>query len=154
MVNPRSPDDELKSALAEFETDLLRPIVSGERMAWVGEVKKSWAEASAQVHYHVKHLHPRQYDDMSKQNPEMLPRIDLLSAEDDTIEEQREHCAQAIARAVSFAAAMEPDEEKAEKHTTQLVEAGIAFITRVRKQEIAVQTWYIEAFDRDRGAVD
>jgi hypothetical protein len=154
MDNPRNPEDELKPALSQFETDLMRPIVSGELAAWIEVVKKSWTETSAQVHYQVKHLHPRQYDEMGKQDPELLPRIDLLTAEDNAIEEEREHFALAVARVVGHAAAMEPDEEKAEKHIKQLVDDGIAFLTRVRKQEVAVQTWYIEAFDRDRGAVD
>jgi len=35
-----------------------------------------------------------------------------------------------------------------------LVDDGIEFITRMRKQEAAVQAWFVEAFTRDRGVAD
>jgi hypothetical protein len=149
-----SSHDELKSVLTEFETSLLRPTVSGELTSWLEEVQKSWDKASAQIHYHVKHLHPRQYDEIAQQDPELLPRIDQLRAEDQVIEQQREQLSQAIGRVGQHVPKMEPDEEKAQKHTKTIVDAGTAFLTQVRKQELAVQTWYVEAFNRDGGAVD
>lgn len=149
-----NPQNDLKTALSNFETSLLTPTVSGELPAWMDEVQKSWAEASAQIHYQVRHLHPRQYEEISKQDPELLPRIELLKAEDEAIEQQREQLAQLINRIGEHAPKLEPDEEKAEKHVKALVDEGTTFLIRVRKQEVAVQTWYVEAFNRDRGAVD
>jgi hypothetical protein len=35
-----------------------------------------------------------------------------------------------------------------------LIDEGLTFIARVRKQATAIQTWFVEAFNRDRGAVD
>ena len=154
MIQTPNPQNDLKAALADFETNLVRPIVSGELTSWLDEVKKSWTEASAQVHYHLKHLHPRQYDEIAKQDPELLPRIELLKAEDEEVERQRERLAVTMNRVAEHAPKLEPDEEKAQKHTKQLVDEGTAFLARVRKQEVAVQTWYVEAFNRDGGAVD
>ena len=114
----------------------------------------AWEEASAQIHFHVKHLHPRHYDEIAKQDPELLPRIDQLRAEDESIEQQREQLAQSIGRMGQHVPKMEPDEEKAHKHTKAIIDSGTAFLTQVRKQEVAVQTWYVEAFNRDGGAVD
>ena len=90
--------DELKAVLTTFETSLLTPTVSGELAPWLEEVEKSWKEASAQVHFHVKHLHPRQYEEISKQDAELLPRIEQLQAEDDTIEQQRAQLSLSIGR--------------------------------------------------------
>jgi hypothetical protein len=146
--------DDLRTVLTTFETSLLTPTVSGELAPWMEEVQKSWAEASAQVHFHTKHLHPRQYDEISKQDPELFPRIEQLQAEDEAIERQREQLSQAIGRAGQHVPKMEPDEEKAHKHTQGIIDSGTAFLTQVRKQEVAVQTWYVEAFNRDGGAVD
>jgi len=146
--------DELRAALARFETSLVTPIISGELSGWLDEVKAGWSEASAQVHHHVKHLHSRQYDEISEQDPELLPRIELLKAEDEAIDQQREQLACVMMRVAEHAPKLEPDEEKAQKHTQSLVDGGVSFLTRVRKQEAAVQTWYVEAFNRDRGAVD
>jgi hypothetical protein len=36
----------------------------------------------------------------------------------------------------------------------KLVDQGMALVTQIRKQEVAIQTWFIEAFNRDRGSVD
>ncbi len=90
--------NDLRTALEKFETSLVTPIVAGELAGWLDEVRKTWNEASAQVHYHGKHLHPRQYDEISKQDPELLPRIELLRAEDEAIEQQREHISHAVNR--------------------------------------------------------
>jgi hypothetical protein len=147
-------EDDLKTALAKFESNLVSPIVSGELASWIDDVKTGWSEASEQIHYHIKHLHPRQFDEIGTQDPELLPRIELLKAEDDAIEEQRKQLSTTMDRVTQHAPKLEPDEEKAQKHTQTLVDDGTAFLTRVRKQEAAVQTWYVEAFNRDRGAVD
>jgi len=145
---------DFKTALADFETSLATPIISGELAEWTEDVKKTWDEASAQLHYQLRHLHPRQYDEIGRQDPELLPRIELLKAEDDAIEQQREQIAQLVTRVAQHAPKLEPDEEKAQSHIKTLVDDGTAFLMRVRKQEVAVQTWYVEAFSRDRGAVD
>jgi hypothetical protein len=146
--------DDLMAVLTKFETSLLTPTISGELPTWFEEVQKSWEESSAQIHFHVKHLHPRQYDEISKQDPELLPRIDQLQTDDDAIEQQRAQLAQSIGRVGQHVPKMEPDEEKAQKYVKSIVDAGTAFLIQVRKQEVAVQTWYVEAFNRDRGAVD
>lgn len=143
-----------KTSLDEFERSLVRPLISGELPTWVQEVQKDWGEAASQVHYQIKHQHPRQYEEIAQQDPALLPRIDLLKAEDTAIEEQREKISLAVARVAEHVPKLEPDEGKAEKFTKTLVDDGLAFIARVRKQIVVVQMWYIEAFDRDRGAGD
>lgn len=149
-----NPEGELKSLLDAFETNLVTPIVSGELASWIDEVQTAWTETTAQVHYHTTHLHPRQYEEIAKQDPELLPRIELLKAEDAAIEDQREKLNQVVVRLSQHAPKLEPDEEKAQKHTKSLIDDGTAFVARVRKQGVAVQTWYVEAFTRDHGAVD
>jgi hypothetical protein len=149
-----NPEAAFKAAVDEFERCLVTPILSGQLAAWVGEVQEAWREAAGQVHYQIKHLHPRQYEEIAKQDPELFPRIDLLKLEDGAIEEHRDKINQTVVRLAQHIPKLEPDEEKAQKHTKSVVDDGLAFIARVRKQVVAVQTWYIEAFNRDGGAVD
>jgi hypothetical protein len=151
---PANPELELKAALDAFERSLETPIVSGELSPWLVDVQKTCSEAAAQTHFHTKHLHARQYEEIAKQDPELLPRLDLLKAEDTAIEQERDQLNQTMARIAQHAANFEPDEEKSHKFTKSLIDDGLAFVARVRKQSVAVQTWYIEAFDRDRGSVD
>jgi hypothetical protein len=45
-------------------------------------------------------------------------------------------------------------EESLEKARQLLVDQGLALVLRIRKQEAAARTWYVEAFQRDRGVGD
>ena len=153
-MNQNNSESALKASLAAFETSLATPIVSGELAEWIEAVQKTWTEASAQLHYQVKHRHPQQYEQISKEDPELLPRVEQLQAEDRAIEEEREKLSHTVSRTTQHAPKLEPDEGKAQQHTKKLVDEGMAFIARVRKQEVAIETWFVEAFNRDRGAVD
>jgi hypothetical protein len=60
-----------------------------------------------------------------------------------------------LASNISVAAAkVEPDELTLAKARDHLVERGLSLVLRIRKQEAAVKTWYLEAFQRDRGVGD
>jgi hypothetical protein len=153
-MHQSNTESELKDAITAFETSLATPLVSGELAEWSESVRKCWGEASAQIHYHVKQLHPRQYDQIAKEDPELLPRVEQLQVEDQAIEQDREKLNQTVRRTTEHAPKLEPDEGKAEQHTKKLVEEGMSLVARVRKHEVAIQTWFVEAFNRDRGAVD
>ncbi len=53
-------------------------------------------------------------------------------------------------RFAEHAPKFEPHEEKVSGHVKSLVDAGVELVTNVRKQEAAVQTWFVKAFTRDR----
>jgi hypothetical protein len=147
-------DDELKAALASFETSLATPVVSGELADWLDTLKKSWAVASANIHRAAERGHAAELEQIGSADPELLPRVEQLQAEDKAIEQARHTFDQAMTRITTHAPKLEPDEEKAQQHVRKLVDEGMALVTRVRKQEVAIQTWFVEAFNRDRGAVD
>jgi hypothetical protein len=147
-------ETKLREALASLETSVATPIVSGELPDWTDKVQKSWSEASAQVHYHVKHLHPRQYQEISNEDPALFQQVELLKAEDEAIEQQREKLNQSVTRVATHVPKLEPDEGKANNYVQNLIDDAMGFVMRARKQEVAVQTWYVEAFNRERGGGD
>jgi hypothetical protein len=155
---PTSNDDnpalQLRAALEGFEVSCLRPIVSGELGSWVDNLKEEWSKANKQIEQNIKHHHPRQYEEISKQDPELFPRVDQLQAEDAVIDTERARVDQSIARLAEHLPKLEPDEEKAKVRASTFVDDAMAFVAHVRKQMVAVQTWYVEAFNRDGGAVD
>jgi hypothetical protein len=144
----------LKTSLDRFEDCLVAPLMAGELLSWVDEAQQAWADAAAQVREHVLEFHPRQYKQISKAAPELLPRTEKLQAEDAEIEEDCEEFTRVIHRISEHAPMFEPDEEKIAGHTKNLVDDGIELVTRVRKQEAAVHAWFIEAFTRDEGVAD
>jgi hypothetical protein len=146
-----SNDEELKAALSAVETNLVTPVVSGDMTERLESLKTSWVTATEQVQQHFKQ-HAAQFEEIGSADPELLPRVEQLESEDVAIEKDRHAFDQAVARMAEHGPKLEPDEEKAQQHLKKLVDQGMAFITRVRKQEVAIQTWFVEAFNRDRGA--
>lgn len=147
-------EHDLKPSLERFETCLLSPVVPGELPEWTEELQHAWNECVAQVREHVGQLHSRQYAQISKEDPELLPRTEKLQAADAELEEGCEAFDRAIRRFAEHAPKFEPDEEKMSGHVQNLIDAGVQLVTSIRKQEAAVQTWFVEAFTRDRGVAD
>jgi hypothetical protein len=91
---------------------------------------------------------------MAEEDLELLPQIERLKAEDEAIERERERIGNMVERDAQHVPKLEPDEAKAQKHVQNLIDEGLAFVMRVRKQEVALETWLVEAFNRDRGTAD
>lgn len=147
-------EHDLRPSIERFETCLLSPVVPGELADWTMELKDAWCECLAQIREHIGELHPRQYSQISKQDPELLPKTEKLQDADAELEEDCEEFDRALHRFAEHAPKFEPDEEKISGHVKSLAEAGVVLVTSVRKQEAAVQTWFVEAFTRDRGVAD
>jgi hypothetical protein len=153
-MKQQTPESELRAALTSFETSITTPVVSGELADWVEKAMKTWTEASSQVHFQTKHAHPRQYEEIAKADATLLPRVEALRAEDHAIEVDREMLHQMLSRIDRQVPNLEPNEVKAQPYLTKMMDDAVAFVARVRKQEVAVQTWFGEAFNRERGGGD
>lgn len=153
LTTASNPQAELKRAVDAFEASLVLPSNVGDVQIWLENLRTAWAEASAQIHYDLKHLHPRQYEAIAAQDSELLPRIELLRVEDQAIEEERERITQEIECTESYAFSAAPGEAVG-RQFGELISDGMSFISRVRKQGAALQSWYLEAFNRDGGTVD
>ncbi|HEY4233178.1 MAG TPA: hypothetical protein VGM76_07115 [Lacipirellulaceae bacterium] len=149
-----NPTAELQSSLTELEASLTAPVVPGELPDWIKRVDEVWCHASEQIHHHTTEFHERQYQEIAAQDPELLNCIEHLQLEDQAIDEQRDGVGRTVARVTHHAPSSEPDEQKLRQQTDRLKTDGIALVNRVRTQEAALQTWFIEAFNRDRGVVD
>jgi hypothetical protein len=144
----------LRDALTAFETSVTTPVVSGELSDWIEKVKKAWSAASSHISEHSRHLHPEQYQEISEADAALFRQVELLKAEDEAIEHDREKLNQTVSHMAEHLPKFEPDEAKAQPHIKNLMDQGVALVTRVRKQEVAVQTWFAEAFNRERGGGD
>ena len=154
MMAASDRENGLRDALEAFETALATPLVSGELEAWIDQVRKTWSELSTQINHQSVQLHPRQYQQISSEDPELIPQVDKLKTEDQAIERDRQGLSRRVRGIAQHAPNIEPDEEKVKRHISQLIDDGITFVGRTRKQEVAVETWFVEAFNRDRGVAD
>lgn len=148
------PDRELREAIDVFDTALATPVVSGELAVWSDEVRAAWARLSPLVHHQMVTFHPKQYDEITRQDPELFAQVDKLKVEDAAILEEQSSFDASVSRLANLAPLVEPDERKFDDYQAKLRKDGAAFTTHVKQQQVAVQTWYIEAFNRDRGVAD
>ncbi len=145
---------ELQTSLQMFETCLETPLIPGELASWseqlhaaCNQAKEHWIQAS-QVD------HPTQFKQIQGEDPEMGTRVQNMQEEDMAIACQFDAVCQDVANFLQRAPLMQEDEGRFKPAMADLVEAGLKLVIRVRTQEQALKTWFLEAFDRDRGAGD
>jgi hypothetical protein len=154
MMDSTDPEHDLRAALDAFETSLAIPVVSGELDAWSQQVRTTWAEASEQVDLHLSELHPKQFKQIAKEDPELLSQVDNMKAEDAALAGCQASINRLVEELSKLAPAVEPDERKFHEYNARLIKDGIEFVGRVKKQQVGVRTWFQEAFNRDRGVAD
>jgi hypothetical protein len=106
------------------------------------------------IELQFERTHTELLDEMSNQDPELASRIEDLKAEDSRLLETWKQIHAELGRFCGLAKRAEPDEGKVSEPVTQLTDQALAFVIGVRKQEAALTTWYMEAFNRDRGIGD
>jgi seryl-tRNA synthetase len=154
MASLSNDQRELHDALEAFETALNTPVVSGELEDWTTALASAWRALRGAVEDQLQGPHHAQLKEIGKQDPELLPRVEQLKQEDQGIDRQLGELSERIDRLSAKAPQIEPNEGKADDERTRVMSDGVAFINRVRKQEVGIQTWFLEAFNRDLGVGD
>jgi uncharacterized protein (DUF3084 family) len=147
------PDQALRSVLETFETRLATPIVSGELADWSDALSKAWTDAAIPLQRSGQRRQD-QFKQIAAEDSELLPRVQQLQAEDDAIRHDIHKLTDQVKSLAQRARQVEPHEGKLDPEVEALRDLGVAFLNRVRRQEVAVQTWFLEAFNRDRGVAD
>ena len=148
-------ESERRDALEAFETALATPLVEGEMAEWSRLVQHTWSRVAALVRFQLDVVHRKQFKEIAETDPEMFKRVEELESEDVEIRAQLDNLAVAISH-VSWApqAAERTPAATVSDVQQRIIDAGIAFVVQVRKQEVAINTWFQEAFNRDRGVGD
>jgi hypothetical protein len=147
-------ETELRQALRQLELSLETPVVAGELPDWATAVQDSLACVGVLLTRQIEILHADEFAEIVEEDSGLLTRVDRLTKEDGQVAEQFAELSQRAARLTESAWGVEPDEGQLRPDVERLVDSGLSFVTRVRKQETAITTWLLEAFDRDRGTVD
>lgn len=145
---------ELSNALDRFEASVETPFVPGEMEHWMTAVESEWNRLLPILTWLITTRHPRQYEEIQKEDDELIHRVQQLRKENTAIEASAIKLEQQIALIKSAVSAIEPDEARIKSTMEDFVEDSIKLIIRIRKQERAIRTWLLEAFTRDRGVVD
>jgi len=145
---------ELQTALELFETCLVTPLVPGEIESWSESLNSACYQALPLWKQEIEKEHPAQFKQIRKEDPEMSTRVENMQAEDAEISCQFDAVCQDVANFVKRAPLMVEDEGRFKPAMEELVKNGLALVIRIRTQQQALRTWFVEAFDRDRGTAD
>jgi hypothetical protein len=150
----RTGDPQFTEALGAFETALETPLVPGELEAWAHAVRASAANLEPLIERRIASAHREQLAEIERTDPELIRRVEILEKEDEQICRDLECLRTLVAELDAAAPSVGPNEEHLNDQVSRLVDQGLAWVIRVHKQEVALRTWLVEAFERDRGAVD
>ncbi|MEQ8786933.1 MAG: hypothetical protein RIC55_11565 [Pirellulaceae bacterium] len=144
----------LEAALDVLEAALEKPLVPGELQSWLEYAGQAFSKLEDPLRAHIEQEHSQQFADISKQDAEMLQRVEQLRAVDQQLLEQYDR----LARQVDGIDTKLEEDHETETRLDPIVERfadhGLKLVIDIRKQESAVTTWYLEAFQRDRGVAD
>lgn len=147
-------EQELIRSLTRLEKRLETPHVPGELPTWIRAIKEELTELGPCLKRQISDLHHRDFSEIGKQDPGLLSRVEQLEAEDVEIADEYQQLTHRVENIVESASRTEPDEQQLDPSVNECVERGLSFVLHVRKQQMAIKTWLLEAFDRDRGTVD
>ena len=145
---------ELRDGLGEFEHRLETPIVPGEMENWLRGVHESSCHVAAVLLERVDHAHGAILREILREDTSLAARVEQLEEEDEGILARAGEIQRSAENLLVAAAKVEPHEGKIDSAVRLFTDDALQFVLRVRKQEAALETWYQEAFMRDRGVVD
>jgi hypothetical protein len=148
------PEQQLREALTALETALDTPVIAGELKDWVESVRKTFARAAIVISAHFDQGHQQPFARIMQEDLEMARLVEQLKQEDQEILRQLKDLGCELEGLAAIAETIGRHESRAKDAESHLIQAGQMFIARVRKQETAITTWLLEAFQRDRGTVD
>lgn len=137
-----------------LEQQLETPVVPGELESWTGEAQLAMARLAHALRHRVEDVHDEQLAEIAAEDAELVIRVEALRGEDEALLEEVDRLRSRAAKLNEAAPRAEPNERRLGRGVDAFVEEALAFVIRVRKQEVALRTWYQEAFQRDRGVAD
>lgn len=150
----RQAEQSLKEALGRLERRLETPVVPGELTEWIRAAVDACHDVGPALVRQMRKTHEPILDEMAREDFELVHRIEALRKEDEELRCDYQRLRDAADALAEQAEAAEPHERRWDERRASFVRQGLDFVIRARTQELAVETWFLEAFDRDRGVVD
>ncbi len=157
---PASPttikrNDQFLKALEDFETSLETPVMSGDLIGWVTNVRRECERLGVLLRDDVQRQHAALYATITREDPELSSRVGKLRATDEQLVlVDFGNVQSSLKQLLDRAESVEQDELKASLLREDAVKQALAFVIGARTQETAIVTWFGEAFNRDSGFGD
>lgn len=144
-------NDQVSEAIEKLHRQLELPYVSGELSSWTDGIIELLGSTKECIRKSIEDDHPCSYKTIMKNDLELAQRVEDMRAEDaqllcklDDLTREAENLDKMVDEAHLAESQFKPKRDR-------LVEDGVAFIVRLRKQRAAINTWLGEAFSRDNG---
>jgi hypothetical protein len=144
----------LDDALKQFSLCLEDPCIPGELEEWARAVWDALTAMEPILRNHVTVNHQDQFSRITEEDAEMFRHVTLLRQQDRNILQHFESLAELTRKLLERAPRIEPNEAQVDQAVSALITGGLAFVVQVERQEIAIRTWFQEAFLRERGVAD
>lgn len=142
------------SALAQFEKCLETPVVPGELPTWLQAAQKSCEEVGQLLGHEVNERHDELFQTILQEDAELTQKVEELKTKDSDLLLQYEAVQSKLDQLCGISDQLEPHEAKFDEHVEDSTDQALSFVLEARKQDTAITTWYMEAFNRDRGIAD
>jgi beta-galactosidase/beta-glucuronidase len=146
--------DKLTVLLERLERQLQLPRISGELVSWTEGVKDILSHIGEHLQYTLQQDHPKTYGAILKNNTELASKVEQMKSEDAEVHKAYEHLVEEVNDLMGKMGDDVRDEALFEPKRLRLVETGLAFVLRTRKQRVAVSTWMTESLRRETGTGD
>lgn len=154
MTTAQGSESQFLVTLADFEKCLGTPVIPGEMSAWLQTVRKAFEGVRSQFCREVQKPHDQLLNDMVEQDFEMAQRAEQMKAEDRQLLSQIDDLHAKFERLCEMSKRGGTQEAKLDKDVEKFADEALRFVVACRKHETALTTWYMEAFNRDRGIAD
>lgn len=145
---------QMSAAVERFESCLEEPVVPGELPEWAANAYAACEAVAPHLRHEIDQVHPKLFREIQQEDPSLGTRIEELRQADTELTQRLSDVDHALSELRSAASIAEPDESRIEAQLDAAVKSGLDFVIALRKQETAIATWYVEAFQRDRGVAD
>jgi hypothetical protein len=146
---------EFQKALANFETSLATPVVSGELTEWATNALKACEEVRRILLGDMQQIHAEQFTSILRDSVDLASQVEKLRAADTHISNL--DCNDVVSDLrllLSLARSVRQDEAKLTSLMADVVKRGMDFVVAARSQETSIVTWLSEAVNRDLGSGD
>lgn len=147
-------DGDFRTAVESLETCLMTPRVPGELVGWVDAVQTALKNVGKALTPQIECEHHALFEQITSEDPELHTRIDSIKAGDEQSQSELNTLQDRVTALQKGVPQVEPDEARLETELRSFIESGLSFVLHLRKQEVAIDTWFKEAFNRVRGIGD
>jgi hypothetical protein len=146
--------ERLETALQGLERECEMPYVPGELDRWGDGIRALLQQLTPLFQRQITVDHPQLYAQILKNNLDLSAHVEQMRTEDSQLLVAFAGVERLIEDVNLFVNEGQMSEQRFLPIRTRLVETGLEFVVRTRKQLLALDTWSSESIRRDTGTGD